>query len=212
MIARQFTVLNLVLAALLVTGLLWVLPAWLSPPETTIPQAALPPSVGNAVSGPAAAEDLAYPPYGEFANVSEKNLFHPDRTIPQAPPPTAPPPEKPAFVLYGIIEAGPDSVALLEDKKNPAQTKGRGRRIQSIRLGQEIGGYRLASVAPDAVVMTFGEERLTIPLIDAQNPKNRSPAPKTVRARPPRKPTTKDKFKRTLADAFKAPRGKRTKR
>jgi len=210
MIARRLTVINIVLLVACTAVAVLVVPRWIAPPAVDMPTMEPGDQTGGAPSEMPSRELVTYPPFADFASVADKNLFHPDRTFVKASPVAGPPPERPSFVLYGVIEAGSASVAMLEDPKAPVTTAGHGKRTVSLRIGERLAGYRLDAVASDSIVMVYGDERITIPLVDPQKPKHRTvqaaaPAARATAGAPPRKAGTP----RNLADAFRIPKDRR---
>jgi len=96
----------------------------------------------------------------DYAVIGEANLFHPDRVIPVDRKAEVPRPE---IVLYGTTI---DTVrlAFIEDKKNPVTTPGRGKRQRVVKLGEEVGGYTVAEIGTDRIVLVRGEDRMTVQL------------------------------------------------
>jgi hypothetical protein len=118
----------------------------------------------------------------DFMVITEQNPFHPERKIP-AEVKEAQPLPKPDFVLYGTLISDDTNIAYMEDKKSPNSTPGREKRQTPVKQGDSISGFTLKELSEDRVIMVRGEERLTVFLIDTQNPKQRAvtaPAPSTV--------------------------------
>jgi type II secretory pathway component PulC len=111
----------------------------------------------------------------DYAVIGETNLFHPDRVIPVDRKAEVPRPE---IVLYGtmIDRAG---LAFIEDKRSPATTPGRGKRQRVVKLGEEVGGYTVAEIETDRIVLVRGEDRMNVQLSSPDKRKDTAvpPAP-----------------------------------
>lgn len=166
-ILKQFTLLNLILLA----GILFVvylisarlMAIDVRPPA---PSTAAPSVIQNAP-----AEQLATPPMQDFAVISEKNLFHPDRIIPAEKKEATIP--RPEFVLYGTLIVDNVRIAYLSDKKAPRTTPGRGKRQVALKIGEVLSGYTLKEVLPDSAVMVRGDDRIDLKVISPENKKER---------------------------------------
>lgn len=108
----------------------------------------------------------------DFMVVSEQNLFHPERKIPVEVKEAQPLP-KPDFVLYGTLISGDLQIAYMEDRKAPRSTPGRDKRQTPLKQGESMSGFILKELNEDRAIMVRGEERLTVHLIDPQQPKER---------------------------------------
>jgi hypothetical protein len=125
------------------------------------------------------------PSITEYAIVSEKNLFNPERKIPvvktaeeqQSLP-------KPEFLLYGTLISHDVKLAYIEDLKALRNTPGRGRRQVALKIGDVLSGFTLKEIYPDYIVMTRGEETVTVKITDNAEKKIRTfqatPQPQSV--------------------------------
>jgi hypothetical protein len=118
----------------------------------------------------------------DYVVIADENLFHPERRIPPEKKDEAALP-KPEFVLFGTLLTPQLTMAYLEDKKAPVTTPGRGKRQTALKKGESLSGFTLKEILADKVVMTRGEETLTVLLNDTQSPKTReaagTPSPQT---------------------------------
>lgn len=105
---------------------------------------------------------------GDYALISEQNLFHPERKVP---------PEKavekavarPEIFLNGTLITDEGSYAFIEDRKAPPPAGGeRGKRQLTLRKGATLGGYLLSEVAADRIVLVKGEDRFVVTLTDRE--------------------------------------------
>ena len=138
--------------------------------------------------------EFAPPSPTDYMNISEDNLFHPERRIPPEKKAEQELP-KPDFILYGTMVSDDLNVAYLEDLKAPRTTPGRGKRQVAIKKGDILSGFTLKEVETDKIVMARGEEKMTVHLIDPQKPKQRevpSPVSRQTPAHPPQ-PAQKEK-------------------
>jgi hypothetical protein len=103
----------------------------------------------------------------DYAMISDKNLFHPERKIPleKQPEKVAP---KPDVFLYGTLIADDASYAFIEDKKAPYSTPGRGKRQITLKKGDHLGGYTLSEIEATRIVLVKGEERVVVMLDDRE--------------------------------------------
>ncbi|MBF0327656.1 MAG: hypothetical protein HQL10_00690 [Nitrospirae bacterium] len=157
---RNLNTLNLMLVAVFLVILKYLAMPALIPQDnfkTPAPKKA-------AVQLQAAASDNKTSSPLDYALIAEQNLFHPERKIPieskddnQAP--------KPEFVLYGILATEDTMIVYLEDKKSSSSSPGRGKRQQALKRGDTLSGFKLESIEEDRIVMTRGEEKITV-LID----------------------------------------------
>ena len=123
------------------------------------------------------------PSPADYLIISEQNLFHPERRVPPEKKEEAPLP-KPEFVLYGTLITDTTSVAYLEDLKAPRNTTGRGQRQVALKKGDALSGFTLKEIEPDKIVMVRGEEKMVVPIFDAQRPKTRSYTPTVSKGAP----------------------------
>lgn len=133
-----------------------------------------------AVPAPEPAEGAAVPSAAtaaqSFAEIVERNLFHPDRTSagPQEEAGAAEPP-----VLYGTMNLGTRWFALMA----PAEQADTGV-FKRVYPGEEIGGYKLVDIRGAEVVVESGEKTLTLNVAESSRRVARS-LEKTPAARPP---------------------------
>lgn len=120
----------------------------------------------------------------DYAVIGEANLFHPDRIIPVDRKAEVPRPE---IVLYGTM-IDTTRLAFIEDRKNPVTTPGRGRRQRVVKMGEEIGGYAVAGIETDSIVLVRGDDRMTVRLSPPDKRKAADAPPaaqQPVQAKPP---------------------------
>ena len=115
----------------------------------------------------------------DYVLISEQNLFHPDRKIPEEIKEAAPLP-KPDFVLYGTLMTADTTIAYMEDKKSPQSSPGRGKRQTPLKLGDSMSGFILKGLDTDRAIMVRGEEKLIVYLNDPAHPKTRTDGPPQI--------------------------------
>lgn len=108
----------------------------------------------------------------DYTVIAEQNIFHPERQIPVEKKDEKPL-SKPEFVLYGILMTDETMIAYMEDKKSPSNTPGRGKRQLSLKKGDMLSGFRLESIEENRVIMSRGEEKLTVYISDKQKQRTR---------------------------------------
>lgn len=110
--------------------------------------------------GDAAEAATPAPPFSIYAEVLTRPLFFPTRrplptgaaaapTVAVAAPPLA-------VTLRGIAVSGADAVALASEPGNEA--------VRHLRVGDEIGGWRVEAVGPEAIVLGRGAEHRRLAL------------------------------------------------
>lgn len=102
----------------------------------------------------------------DYVIIGEANLFHPERKIPPEKKEEKALP-KPELVLYGTIIDDKLSIAYVEDKKNQKTTPGRGKRQTAAKKGDVFSGFILKEIEADKIVLTRGEESMTVFLTEA---------------------------------------------
>jgi len=115
------------------------------------------------------------PQLAEYTIIAEDNLFHPDRKLVVSKGGGNQTSQEPEFVLYGILLAEDVKVAYMEDLKSPYTTQGRGRRQRAVHIGEELSGYVLSEIYSDKVVMTKGDERKEVSLLDLTHKRKGKP-------------------------------------
>lgn len=124
------------------------------------------------------------PSMSDFIVVAEKNLFHVERRVPPEKTGEAALP-KPEIVLFGTMVDDDMSLAFVEDKKSPKTTPGRGKRQTTLKKGDMISGFQLTGVENDRIVLTRGEESMTVHLMDAEKRKDGAAPPSGASVRNP---------------------------
>jgi hypothetical protein len=106
----------------------------------------------------------------DYAVIGDKNLFHPDRVIPPEKK-TAAAVTRPDIVLHGTMIANQLKLAYIEDKKAPSTSPGRGTRQIALKEGDLIGGYKLKQITDKMIVLTNGDEQMTLYLDELKDRK-----------------------------------------
>lgn len=104
----------------------------------------------------------------DYVEVTEKNLFHPERRMP-ADKQEEPEMVRPDIIYYGSIIAAEKKIAYIEDKKNPYSTPGRGKRQTPVTEGAMIGGYKLTEVNPESIILVRGDDKMMVNLRDQKD-------------------------------------------
>lgn len=92
-------------------------------------------------------------PAQTFAEIVNRNLFRPDRSN-ESPAETVKAPPLPLF--YGSMNLGAGEFAMMTPGDQPTALERR------VALGEEVGGYKLESIAGTRVVVVWGEKKFTI--------------------------------------------------
>lgn len=104
---------------------------------------------------------------GDYAMISEQNLFHPERKFqPGKPLEKAVP--RPDVFLYGTLITSEGSFAFVGDRKSPPPSEGRDRSQRTVRKGASLGGYMLEEVEADRIVLVKGDDRVVVMLSDQE--------------------------------------------
>ncbi|MGO9614121.1 MAG: hypothetical protein ACLPX5_13970 [Dissulfurispiraceae bacterium] len=138
--------------------------------------------LGQNDKGQQAEEPKILSPF-EYTVIADQNLFHSERRIP---------PEKkeekalpiPEFVLYGTLISDGMKLAYLEDQKAPVNSPGRGKRQTVLKVGEIMSGFKLNEVDPDKVVLSRGEQSLTVYVMDPNAAKDRGAKAAVAGAQP----------------------------
>jgi hypothetical protein len=119
-----------------------------------------------------------------YVLISEKNVFSPERKdFPIVTVNKSNPASRPQVVLYGVTIAGDFQAASVVNPGRPLR-KGE-RETMTLRLGENIGQYKLAKVLPDRITMEANGDSFEVLLYDSRSPKRRmeagtEPKPATV--------------------------------
>jgi type II secretory pathway component PulC len=157
---KNITLLNLILLALAIAGIVCALVPLLNISVNVTPQPA-----GETIPGTAdsASSDMHAPSYTDYAMISDQNLFHPSRKAPAEKKGEMPRPE---VILYGTLIADNMRVAYVEDKKSPRTSPGRGKRQIALKQGDTLSGYILKVVEKDRIELAKGDDRIVVYLSD----------------------------------------------
>ena len=117
------------------------------------------------------------PPMAEYAIVSERNLFNPERIIPVEKKDQQQQQQilsKPDFLLYGTLISNDTKLAYVEDLKSLRNTPGRGRRQIALKIGDSLSGFVVKEIHPDYIVMARGEETIVLKILENEDKKERN--------------------------------------
>ena len=105
--------------------------------------------------------------------IAEKNIFSPERkNFPIMAVEQSRQMIRPQVVLYGVTIAGDYQSASLV---NPGRSLRKGERETiSLRVGEQISGYKLAMVSPDRIRLERAGDSFEVLLYDSKSPKRRS--------------------------------------
>lgn len=130
---------------------------------------------------PAAAEGAREPsPRESILLIAEKNIFNPDRKeFPLLSGEQAKPMVRPQVILYGVMIADHIQTASIVNPGRPLH-KGE-REIKTLKLGDQIGDYKLTKILPDRITLEAREDSFEVLLFDPQFPKRRTEMKTTTR-------------------------------
>lgn len=169
-LARSINLLNILLLITMVAALIVVIfPLAKMNARFSLPQAK--PKTVEEAEKPQEKSGNVLP--SDYTVIGELNLFHPERRIPVEK--KAEEIMKPELVLYGTLIQDNIQYAFIEDKKNPKTTPGRGNRQTMIKKGDVIGGFVVSEIGTDRIILTKGDEKLTV-LLSSADKRNGSTA------------------------------------
>jgi type II secretory pathway component PulC len=107
-----------------------------------------------------------------FIVISEKNIFSPERKdFPILTVEKTSSAARPQVILYGVTIAGDYQAASVVNPGRPLR-KGE-RETMTVKVGEKIGGYKLAKIQPDRITMESNGDSFEVLLYDSRNPKKR---------------------------------------
>ena len=158
---RNINLLNIViLCAILLFANYTILPLFNMSVRVTLPSGQKP--AGHVDETPV---EITIPLLTNYTMIAEDNLFHPERKVPVDKADNQPL-EHPEFVLYGTLIADDVRLAYLKDRKAPLNTGGRGERQTAMKIGDTMSGYSLKEIYPDRVIMTRGDDLVSVLVTD----------------------------------------------
>jgi hypothetical protein len=111
--------------------------------------------------------------------IAEKNIFSPERKefpIIASSSPMAEFPKKPIarpqIILYGVMISDDYQLATIVNQSRPPK-KGE-REMMTLKIGEQIGEYKLSKILPDRIIFEAPEDTLEVLLYDPKTPKKRS--------------------------------------
>jgi hypothetical protein len=117
-------------------------------------------------------------PIESYIFIAEKNIFNPERKDFPVIAPPLPGPEvkkpivRPQIILYGVTIGGDVQSASVVNPGRPLK-KGE-RELMTLKVGDQIGEYKLAKILPDRIAMEATEDKFEVLLYDAKSPKQRT--------------------------------------
>jgi hypothetical protein len=106
-------------------------------------------------------------------SISEKNIFSPERKdFPTVAVNNSNPAVRPQVILYGVTIAGDFQAAFVVNPGRPLY-KGE-RETKTIKVGDRVGGYKLAKILPDRITMEATGDSFDVLLYDPKVPKKRA--------------------------------------
>jgi general secretion pathway protein N len=119
-----------------------------------------------AASGDAVINPVAQQPLDQLSVTHGRPLFSPTRRPPPKPvaaavvsvaaPPPAPPP---SLVLLGVVSADGDGRAAIRSRDKD--------KVVQVRLGDDVGGWKVERIEPRRLVLTLGERSVDFSLFSA---------------------------------------------
>ncbi len=162
-ILKSANVLNLALASTAAVLAFFLMQSYFGGPWAPAMDLDLP----RADTAPAARDFRALrgelPSYLDFADLSEKSIFHPERKVLKGDVALQ---HRPEILLYGTLVTDEVRLAYLEDRHTPLTTPGRGKRQLIVKQGGMVSGYLLKEVNTNNIVLVRGEDRITVSVCD----------------------------------------------
>ena len=107
--------------------------------------------------------------------ISEKNIFSPERKdFPTTPLEKSKPILRPQVILYGVAIATDYQSATVVNPGRPLRKEER--ETLTIKIGERIGGYKLAKILPDRIAMESNGDTFEVLLYDSKKPKKQMEA------------------------------------
>ena len=107
-----------------------------------------------------------------YVSIGQRNIFSPERReFSSTPGGQSKPTPRPQIILYGVVIT-PDyqSASVL----NPGRPLYKGEReTKTIKVGDQMGGYKLAKILPDRITMEAKGDSFDVLLYDPRAPKKR---------------------------------------
>lgn len=164
-ILKSANVLNLALASLaLVLAFFLVQFHFAGPVTPVLPAVKVPPPARDFQGARA-----ELPSYLDYADMSDKNIFHPERKVLKGEEALR---LRPEILLYGTLVTDGVKLACLEDKHTPLSTPGRGKRQLIVKEGGSVGGYLVKEVNKDGIVLVRGADRIVVGVYDGRKRRN----------------------------------------
>jgi len=111
-------------------------------------------------------------PIQSYISISEKNIFNPERKeFPILGGDTKKTIVRPQIVLHGVTIARDYQSASVVNPGRPLK-KGE-RELMTLKIGEQIGEYKLAKIASDRITLEAGEDSFEVLLYDPRMPKRR---------------------------------------
>ena len=117
-------------------------------------------------------------PIESYIFIAEKNIFNSERKdfpVIAPPPPVSEvkkPIVRPQIILYGVTIGGDYQSASVVNPGRPLK-KGE-RELMTLKVGDQIGEYKLVIISPDRITMEATEDKFEVLLYDAKSPKQRA--------------------------------------
>ncbi len=190
-----------------ILGFVFYLSSNADPPIPAIPALSASAGPDPGMAEPAPVPDFALKPIEEYAETLARPIFADTRRPPvpepepEAPPPEPeepPPPAKappiPGLTISGIVISPSERFALVQDAGS--------RNLKRISIGDDVGGWRVASIEFNQIVLRYGDAREVYELKDRAAPaKKKKTNIKSQRrktpAATPSQPTRRKRTKRT---------------
>ncbi|MGD0915733.1 MAG: hypothetical protein ABSB22_04660 [Thermodesulfobacteriota bacterium] len=148
----------------------WTLPVQVFPEKGATKK-----SVRKTESPPTVVGQKEPPDIQSYIFISQNNVFSPERKeFPIIPLPSSVPPPivRPLIILYGVTIAGDYQSASIV---NPGKPRMKGEReMINVKVGDQIGGFKVAKILPDRIVMEGPADSFEILLYDPRTPKQRT--------------------------------------
>ena len=137
---------------------------WTFPVEVLPEKGVTKKSVEKIESPPAVAGQKESTDIQSYIFVSDKNIFSPERKeFPVTPPPqqVKPPTVRPQIVLYGVTMVGDYQSASVVNSGRPV--KPGERPMMSVKVGDQIGEFKVAKILADRITMEAVEDSVRSP-------------------------------------------------
>jgi len=172
-VSLRYSILNLMVFVVVILLASRTYKAWINPIEVTPEKEGMRKTLEKVKSPPIVGDKKESSNLYPHVIISEKNIFNPERKeFPtQTKAEVKKPVVRPQIALYGITLADDYQSACIGNSGTPVK-KGE-REAMTLKIGDNIGEYKLAKILPDRIALEAMEDTFEVLLYDPAKPKKR---------------------------------------